>query len=139
MSRLGILFLVAGGIMVHFSFHARGLDERASATPEEITLESLIQRGPGGNPHVAAKDFAMTSDYVQESEGNDRNRFKRVWLPVAPVKPGEPRGVVAPQGPIAAIVKSSDVSTPAEVLRFSESSSFKGMVINEIEQLSGEE
>lgn len=140
MYRFGFLLLIAGGMMIYFSFLDRSLDEKASATPEPIALAKLIERGPEGNPHVEVKEFALGENFVTEVEGGNQDHFQRVWLPVIPLQPGQPRGNFVPAGGgIQAILKSSALKNEAAVNQLAGTTSIKGMVINTIEKLSGEE
>src|ERR1044071_1460528 len=96
MTRFGFLLLVAGGILITLSFQDRSLDEKASATPEEMTLESLIKRGPEGNPHVAIKDFMLGENGVKLVEEGKPDHFKTIWLPAVPRDPAQAPGAPAP-------------------------------------------
>src|SRR5205814_1136754 len=93
-----------------------------------------------GNPHVEVKEFALAENFVTEVEGRNQDQFQKVWLPVIPLPPGQPRGDFAPGGgAIKAIIKSSSVKNQAAVAQLAGTASIKGMIINKIEKLSGEE
>jgi hypothetical protein len=141
MNRLSLLFLVVGGLLLYFSFRERNLAEKATPTPEAITLQALIDRGPDGNPHVEIKDFALANNFIYETESEaNKDRFKKVWLPAAPLQPGQGGGMPAPAfGPIAAIIKSTDAKNRAAVEGLAQAASIRGLVVNKIESLGGEE
>src|SRR5262249_14497219 len=81
--RLGIALIVGGCILGYFTIQEGRLAATASATPQEITLQQLIARGPAGNAHIILKDFDFCDNLVyQESEHG--TTWLKVWVPVVP-------------------------------------------------------
>jgi hypothetical protein len=70
----------------------------ASAAPEEMSQAALLDRGPGGNPHVRVWDF-VTGEYYVEF-GSRRSTLRDAYVPVWPEgRPGR-----------AAVVKTNSLS-----------------------------
>ena len=63
--RLGIFGLFCGGMLLIAGYRRNGSWGRPPpATPEELTLEALIARGPDGNPNVRVRDFVLGDNYA---------------------------------------------------------------------------
>jgi hypothetical protein len=83
----------------------------ASATPEEMTLAALLERGPGGNPHVRVRDFVAGEQYVEV--GGADSVLRDAYVPIWPEgRPGR-----------AAVVKTNAISA-----QFSFGGPVEGMV-----------
>jgi hypothetical protein len=76
--------------LIGFGAASAGLLERTVAlrstqTPEEISLEKLLARGPSGNPNIILTDFALCKNFVYEL-----GQQPRVWIPVVPGNINDP-------------------------------------------------
>jgi hypothetical protein len=135
--RIGIALIVVGCILGFFAIQEGRLAATASATPQEITLQQLIARGPQGNAHIILKDFEFCDNLVyQESEHG--TSWSKVWVPVVPHQ-GNREGV-GPRVPnVQALVKSSKVRGQNELNQLTEKTSLQGMVTNRIDSLGSDE
>ncbi len=148
------LLLIGLGIFLGF----RGYEEVklkgiASSDAQEISCADLVGNGPGENAHVVISDFMMLQQaYVYEGEEND---METVWIPAVPLNgpyhiklkayldsmEGQEinsANLPMPQN-INLVVKSSDMNNDAKFSAVAEADTIQGMVINEIEKLSGDE
>jgi hypothetical protein len=135
--RLGIALIVFGCILGYFTIQEGRLASTASSTPQEITLQQLIARGPAGNAHIILKDFEFGDNSVIQQDEHGTT-WSKVWVPVVPHQ-GNREGVATKVLNIQALVKSSKVRGDFEMNNFTRQTSLQGMVTNRIESLGSEE
>jgi hypothetical protein len=135
--RFGIALIVFGGILGYFTIQEGRLAATASSTPQEITLQQLIARGPEGNAHIILKDFEFGDNMVYQQDEHGTT-WAKVWVPVVPHQ-GIREGVGGRILNIQAIVKSSKVPGQSEFNQFATQTSIQGMVTNRIDSLGSEE
>jgi hypothetical protein len=82
MSRISLLLIVIGGVLGFIGFREWKLQASATAEPEKMSLESLIQRGSEGNPHVEITDYYFPGNYVVSTKNN---AWDHVYFPVEPL------------------------------------------------------
>jgi hypothetical protein len=63
----------------------------AAAEPQVISAEQLADHGPGGNRHVALRDFDLDDQVVHDAESG------KIWIPVRAL--GSPRVFIKLDGP----------------------------------------
>jgi hypothetical protein len=133
-ARIGLAFLVIGGVLIYFGVQEWQLAKSASAEPEAITLLALVARGQTGNPHVLVSNYEVNENGLVYQPGeNAAAGWSRVWVPVAPsgeTEPGKPF-------PVRAVIRSKRVHSVADVHLLTPT--VRGMVINGIESLGSEE
>jgi hypothetical protein len=78
-----------------------------SVPPQEIALQTLIENGPGTNPHVALTDFQFGGHVVETSSGS----WSSVWIALFPTaKKGQiPAERSAERKEIKAVLTSSTI------------------------------
>src|SRR5262249_2912344 len=135
--RLGILLIVVGCILGYFTIQEGRLAATASATPQEITLQQLIARGPEGNAHIILKDFDFCDNLVRQ-QSEHGTTWTKIWVPVVP-RQGNREGAGGQVQNVQAIVKSSKVHGEFELNNFTQQTSLQGMVTNRIDSLGSEE
>ena len=133
--RLGIVILVLGCIMMFYGYKEWRLCTAASTTPDDITLEALIARGPDGNPNVRVSDFMLGDNFVYFTDDSGL-RWTNVLIPAVPKTMGEQSAhVLNPQ----VIVKTAHVASEDDVDTLRSRPKVQGLVINRIEELGSEE
>jgi hypothetical protein len=133
--RLGIVVLVLGCTLLFYGFKEWRLGAVASTTPEDLTLEALIARGPDGNPNVRVSDFMLGDNYVYFTDDSGF-RWTNVLIPAMPKTMGEQSAhVLNPQ----VIVKTAHAASEDDVDTLRSRTKMQGLVINRIEELGSEE
>lgn len=107
------------------------LASKANVEPDKLTAAQLISRGAVGNPHVELSEFFIGDNFVYEEE---HGRWQTVWLPVGPVEDAD-----KPMITVKAVLKSKKVTSEADIMTLASSKSLRGMVMNHIESLGGDE
>jgi hypothetical protein len=90
-----------------------------SVPPQVVPLESLIENGPGTNPHVALTDFRFGGHVIETAN----NVWSSVWIALIPTgKPGQPllEQREGPKGPneIKAVVRSGAIKNEGALRQF---------------------
>ena len=133
--RLGIAGLVLGGMLLFGGFQEWRLGAAASTTPDDLTLEALIARGPDGNPNVRVSDFMLGDNYVYFTDDSGF-RWDNVLIPAVPKSMGEQSAhVLNPQ----VIVKTAHVASEDDLDTLRSRTKMQGLVINRIEELGSDE
>ena len=136
--RLGIICLVVGCGLGYATYVEYSLGAYATKEPEQIRLQDLIARGPGGNPHVLLTDYELCDNFVYETKGG--SHWTGVWVPIVPrgaAGPGPGQGL-RPQR-VQAILFSTRVSNEAELPQRCGGPRLQGLVTNRIMSLGSEE
>jgi hypothetical protein len=142
MIRIGIILLVICGVLGYMGFQERGLTRQSSAAPEEITLKSLIARGPKGNPNIILTEYISCPNIVYESRsGKVTDHWTKVWVPVLPRDEGAALVENAPNMifDFHAIVFSTHAGNEAELAQRIGVPKLRAMVTNEIRSLGKDE
>jgi hypothetical protein len=129
--------VVGGGLIVWGVLEWR-LGAGASATPERISLQQLIARGPSGNPNIILTDFELCDNFVFEEKNG---RWTGVYVPVVPAGQG-PRGpgpVTAPPGGVKAVLFTLNVHSESDVQSVLNRRELPALVTNRIRSLGSEE
>ncbi len=131
----------------------------AKEKPQRITCKQLIAEGPKDNAHLILKDFVYCDNmFVTLTEVDDNGRetddfyWKAIWVPLVPADDPWVQGFLAareaggdaydkypPPSQIKIILKSKTVPKDDYFANLDKKTIIKGIVINEIEQISGEE
>ena len=83
--RLNLVLLAAGIALFLFAQRASAVRSHSQREPQRLTLQQLIDRGPGDNLHILLTDFLMLPDYIYETK---LGQWSGAWVPVVP--PGAP-------------------------------------------------
>ena len=78
-----LLALLFGTILGYMGLYARKQRLLGLVPPHEMTLESLIQNGPGANRHVTVTNF-RPGGYAVETESG---KWKDIWIALFPTGP----------------------------------------------------
>ena len=133
--RLGLAGLGVAFALLFAGFREWQLGAAASAQPEDLTLEALVARGPGGNPHVRVSDFVLGDNYVYFTDDGGF-RWTSVLIPAVPTTMGDQSAhVLIPK----VIVKTTHVADEEQLEPLRARSRLQGLVINRIEELGSEE
>jgi hypothetical protein len=135
----GIGGLILGGILLFVGFGEKKLSDRASATPEEISLDNLIARGPAGNTNIILKDFVLCQNFVSE-EKSSGGGWSKVWVPIVPtsaVPPGQLDG--GRPTSVRAIIFSINISNQMELKQRCEVPKMRALLTNGLVSLGSEE
>ncbi len=129
--------LVLGVLLCYNGWKDLRINDGASATPEEVSLQELITRGPNSNPNIILTHYSACPNYVFE-EMEDKKSWATVWVPVVPTE----EGAGGPQNPpekVKAIVVCHNIYLQRELdLRMSRPK-LKALVKNRIESLDSSE
>jgi hypothetical protein len=136
MGRLKLALIIIGGVLLYFGYQEKRLAQVAKKAPQTIACADLAANGPGDNAHIVLTNYELAPNFVYEAEGKG-NSWKRVFIPAVPK-----RGLLAVlrDEKIAnpkVIIESRKVRNEAELPNLAKE--LQGMVINEIESLSGEQ
>jgi hypothetical protein len=135
--RISLIFFVLGGMLCYFGWKERQLASTSGKEPTGISLKDLIARGPSGNAHVIVGNYAVADNFVYEEDGSSK-RWKKVWVPIVPIEPGQKKEAGAAKN-VQALLYSTHVKNEAEVNSTLAVPQISGMVINTIETLGSEE
>jgi hypothetical protein len=112
------------------------LNAGASGTPEEISLQELLARGPDANPNVVVKDFRFCRNYATFGEKN--STLKTAYYPIVPAA-DLPVGEVVDSAPaVFALIKTREL-TDLPFTSKADQTEVRGLVINRIETLGSRE
>jgi hypothetical protein len=111
-----LLALMFGPILGFLARAEQRLYLLGSVPPQEITLQTLIEKGPGNNPHVTLTDFGFGGYVVESSHGS----WSRVWLALFPTgNPGRfPRGRGEERKEIKGVLECNTIHDEAALNRF---------------------
>jgi hypothetical protein len=132
-----ILLLVFGGILIYMGYGEWQLAQSASATPEEISLKALLERGAEGNPNVMLTNFVMGQNIVFSSR---KERWTKVWVPIVPIEDLKAEDGKAKQvESIRALLCSTNVHDAQELETRLNKPSLQGLVINKVASVGSKE
>ena len=133
MLRFAIPCLLVGAFLGWLGIKELRLKAGASATPQEITLQQLIEKGHGTNNFIVLKDFVYSQDvlykplYAKHPDGP----WDSAWTPVL-----VPAQALAKSAKFQAILFWPDVRSKAHYDELTQQQTLKGMVINEVQSVS---
>jgi len=151
--RFKLVILGLGVFLCYRGYEEMKLKGIAAPEAQEITCAELIANGPGENAHVIISDFMLLQQaYVYEGS---ENNMDKVWIPAVALggefhqefsnylseRDGEdinPDDLPKPKS-IGLMVISSRMKTDDQMTAVADADTIRGLVINEIEKLSGEE
>jgi hypothetical protein len=114
--------LVFGAV---FGFTARQenrLRVLGSVPPQVVALKTLIEKGPGSNPHVTLTDFRFGGSVVESHK--DSRSWSSVWIALFPTDQGEG----APGGKdIKAVLTSKTIRNDADLKQFIQQGRVSGL------------
>ena len=125
---IGIGGPVLGGLFAWYGFKERAVASESSPTPETMTLNQLIARGPEGNANVVVTDFTLIRDHAVER--GRRNRWSGAWVPIVPKD-------AAPGTVPKVFVYTTEGRSPEEVYQQVSGPQLAGLVINKIKTPKG--
>jgi hypothetical protein len=124
--RVGLLFIFTGLALCYFlGYRERQLGEAASEVPEPLSLQQLIDRGPGGNPHVEVRDFRLLTgpgEYVVVVDPSGR-RWEQAYIPAVPSAGSAPHAAYV-------VVHSTRLRDLEAVRELGQRPTLRGMVVN---------
>jgi hypothetical protein len=152
MKRLGLIIFICGVALVVVGVREMKLSSAARAEPSDLTCAQLAKDGPGDNVHVRLSDFIMYDNAAVIVTSKRSKRWKHAWVPAVPtdgpwfnsmkakMQTGDfdPATVQPPRDSIV-LVKTSKVHDEMELMRFLESDSLTGMVINGVDSIDSKE
>jgi hypothetical protein len=127
---LVIVLLAAAGLGGLALWQEQTLASLASPTPQKITLQQLIDNGPGDNIHVTVTQLQFGLDWVYEEKNQ---RWERVWIPIYPDRNAELRKE------FHVIVRTSDTPDEDTANQFCQQTELTGLIVNSIHQLRSPE
>ncbi len=150
MIRLLVVIAMLGVGMVAVGVNERRLATGAKTVPQTITCAKLAQSGPGDNAHVIMTDVLLVSDRFVYKAAKGSDRWETIWIPAIPADAEHAQAMVRALGPGASsldklmahpsvIVKSSRIHTRADLAQWARSGKVQGLIVNNVETLSGEE
>ena len=150
MIRFAIALMVGGGFLAFFGYNENKLASAADTEPQTISAADLMANGYGDNAHVIVTDFQLiTWETIVLTPEDNENKFEKVWAPV--ITADDPymeelralpdTAVAAPpyRDQIKLILYAKDISNSAELESAAMKDTVQGLVINEIDQLGGDE
>lgn len=110
---------------------------QSTAEPEEITLKTLLGRGPDGNPYVELTEFVLCENLVFETPKKAPTQWKSVWIPMVPLDEVDPT-VQDPPKPnrVKALLYSTEIRGGVDLDKLRHMPKVEGMVISRISTLS---
>ncbi|HMO27021.1 MAG TPA: hypothetical protein PKB10_12210 [Tepidisphaeraceae bacterium] len=151
MGRFAIALLIGGGVLAWFGWKEYRLASACKPEVNRVTCAQLATHGPGDNANVEMSDFAFTNNYVYREAKGDSSKYAEAWVPAMPLESDYIKRVVAaiqaggaaesvplPSSEIRVIVKLKNV-TSSDMDSFAQRDTLSGLVINEIESISGKQ
>ena len=145
-NRINLALVAIGCVLYFVGVQEARLASRANSQPQQITLANLLKSRPGGHIYLDLSGFVLRDNLVYEAKSN-AGPYTKIWVPADPIgQQGETLlpGVPIPMtsGPIKLIIKSTDHSSDVEIAALAMegvNGSVRGMLVNEIESMGGEE
>ncbi len=148
--RFILAIFIGGGFLCYMGYQEVVLRGVAKAEPQALTVQQLINDGIGENANVKLEEFIVCEwAYIYKGDAGDMDT---VWVPLIPVngayhqklmaafdENGNQIGDVPPLENVRVVLKSSDIGNETELGQLQEAHTITGMVINEVESMSGEE
>lgn len=126
LNRLNAILVFFGGMLCVMGCREMGLAGKAGAAPKPITLQELVDSGPGTDVYFTVSNMRPVNDgYVADE--NRSGRMTAVWYPCVPVDAGG--------GSSSFVVYSTKAPTEADVSALMMSTQHTGMLINSIQGL----
>lgn len=149
--RFILAIFIGGGFLCYMGYQEVVLRGVAKAEPQALSVQQLINDGVGENANVTLQDF-IVCDWAYVYKGDNTNDMETVWVPLIPVngpyhqklmaafdEDGNQISEVPPLENVRVILKSSDIGSETELGALQDVQTISGMVINEVESMSGEE
>jgi len=147
--RIRIGIIIGALLLGWWGYKEFKLASGAKATPQKLTCAELGEKGPGANNHVALTDFFLVTHSFVYAE--KKGKWDTVWVPAVPsdgpylakiletmAEKGENAELPPPED-CKVIVQFKDVTSERALDSYSSRSNIKGLIINEIDSLGGEE
>ena len=136
MLRFAIPCLLVGGILGWLGIKELRLKFGSAATPQEITLRQLIDKGYGTNNFIVLKEFGYSPDvlYKPLRANHPEGAWDSAWTPI--LVPGP---AIGKEAKFHAILFWPDVRSKAQYDELTQQQTLKGMVINEVQSLTTEQ
>ena len=80
---VGSLLMILGGLAGYLGWQEWQVFAESEASPQEITLQDLLQNGFGKNRYVRIKEFRFCDQHATE-RGSKESKIKTLWFPVVP-------------------------------------------------------
>lgn len=133
-NRLNAALCVLGVMSIVFGVRETILAGKADAEPARMSLQELISNGVGDNIHLTLSGMNSiieeTVVYGDEKPGGQISNYDKVWIPVT-AEGGD--------GSVKLIVKSTNARTDGAVQNLARKTTHTGLIVNDIESISGEE
>ena len=133
-NRLNAALCVLGVMSIVFGVRETILAGKANAEPTQMSLQELISNGVGDNIHLTLTGMNSiieeTVVYGDEKPGGQISNYDKVWIPVT-AEGGD--------GSVKLIVKSTNAKTDGAVQNLASKTTHTGLIVNDIESISGEE
>ena len=161
MIRFAIALMVGGALLTFFGYREFKLSSSASSEAQSISGTDIFANGYGDNAHVNITDLYILDSFAYEGPADNPSKYNKVWIPAIAMddpwvaeldeliaqaeerNPNNPDYSAAMNKPyptdIKLVIYSEDLNNDSEVGSFIEGTDVKGMVINDIEDLSGDE
>jgi len=150
MIRIAIALVVGGAFLTFFGYNENKLASAADTDPQTMTAAELIANGPGDNAHILLEDFQVIAwETIVLTPEDNENKYEKVWAPVITIDdpyieeiqalPDTALTTPPYREEIGLILYSKDIASGAELERVAMNETVQGLVINEIDTLSGDE
>lgn len=149
MIRFAIALLVGGAVLTFFGYSEHQLASSADAKPQSITVADLVANGYGDNANVQLTDYWLldSQSVIEYPEGNE-STYNKIWAPVITADdpyvqtymnsdPNQPPPAYGDK--VGIILYSKEINNDNEFRSAMAAGSIKGLVINQIDKISGEE
>lgn len=137
--RIGIVLAVLGIVLGVFGINEWRLSSVSSATPEKISLQNLIARGPEGNANIVLTNYQLGDKFLYIT-GKRSSSWSKVYNPVFPAA-GPPipgRNPIA-GGSLQALVLTTRAKNEGELHSRIDKQELPAMVINKISSLGSDD
>lgn len=134
LNRINIALCVGGVLLFVLGVKESILSGKANAEPTQMSLQELISNGVGDNIHLTLTGvdtiIEETVVYGDQRPGGDITNYDKVWIPAA-AEGGD--------GSVKLIIKSTNAKNDAAVRGLGSKTTHSGLIVNDIESISGEE
>lgn len=134
LNRINAALCIGGVLLLVLGVKESILAGKAEAEPSQMRLQELIENGMGDNIHLTLTEVNCILDetvvYGDQGPGGEIVNYDKVWIP-ATAEGGD--------GSVKLIIKSTSAKTDGEVQAVASKATHTGLIVNDIESISGEE
>ena len=136
MTRIALAMIFGGLMLAYTGYEEHQMASLALPEAQTMTCQELAENGPGANAHITLSNFDALPSYIYEGESPEQ--IDKVWIPLARLR-GETEEAIDEKTPFNVILRTEHAANTEKLNTIIMEDSVKGLVVNQIDSLSGEE